>query len=351
MGSPDGNGSSTGEGRNAALLLLRGGRRTEGNGTSERGSTLPSSNALRPDSNLNLGWYRPAASEDRSGESRERDESTPHDEPGRADERQSMVTAATTRLDLSANQASCDLDEFPLGARRPRDKPGHAEEGRTRQSGWARPGLARLRRLAAVGLGTGGRELRRRPPAMGVAAGLLVVVAVAAVSVLNQPGRQRRGSADIGSVVEASQLQREFLSKVASSISALSGSDLKSTVDTAVQHRSGSDAHRRSETARARGNQSNHPRAVRISRRPGHSTPVSHAAASNQSNSQRRPSAGSDSGTTAAAETPAQSTPSQQTPVQQTSTQQPVHYQPPAQPAGPTGLGSQVGGNCNPKCS
>jgi len=152
-------------------------------------------------------------------------------------------------------------------------------------------------------------------------------------------------------VVEAGQLQREFLSKVASSISALSGSDLKSTVDTAVQHRSGSDAHRRSETARARGKQSNHPTAVRISRSPGHSTPVSHVAASNQSNSQRTPSAGSDSGTTAAAETPAQSTPSQQTPVQQTSTQQPVHYQPPAQPAGPTGLGSQVGGDCNPKCS
>ena len=351
MGSPDGKGSSTGEGRNAALLLLRGGRRTGGDGSSERGSTLPSSNALRPDSNLNLGWYRPAAPEDRCRKPGERDESTTHDEPGRADERQSMVRGAMTRLDLSANQASCDLDDFPLGARRPRDKPGHSEEGRTRESGWARVGLARMRRLVAVGLGTRARELRRYPPAMGVAAGLLVVVAVATVSVLNQPGRQQRGSAHTGSTAEAGQLQSEFLSKVVTSISALSGSDRKSTADTAVQHGSGSDAHRRSEIARARGKQSNHHRAVRISRSPGHSTPVSHAAATSQSNSRTTPSAGSDSGTRAAAETPAQSTSSQQTPVQQTSTQQPVHYQTPTQPAGPTGLGSQVGGNCNPKCS
>ena len=349
MGSPDGNGSSTGEGRKGALLLLRG--RPPEAGTPERASTLPSSNALRPDSGLNLGWYRPAAPEDRFRESREGDESSSHDESGRGGERQSIAVAATTRLDLSANQASWDLDDSPLGARRPRGKPGNSEERRARETGRARVGLARVRGLAAVGLGTRARELRRHPPAMVVAAGLLVVVAVATVSVLNQPGRQRRGPAHIGSVVEAGQLQREFLSKVASSISALSGSDLKSTVDTAVQHRSGSDAHRRSETARARGKRSNHPTAVRISRSPGHSTPVSHVAASNQSNSQRTPSAGSDSGTTAAAETPAQSTPSQQTPVQQTSTQQPVHYQPPAQPAGPTGLGSQVGGDCNPKCS
>jgi hypothetical protein len=350
MESPDGNGSSTGEGRNAALLLLRGGRRTGGNGTSERGSTLPSSNALRPDSNLNLGWYRPAASEGRSRESRERDESTPHNEPGRASERQSLVTAATTRLDLSAYQASCGLDDSPLGARRLRGKPGSPEEGRGRENGWARVGLARLHRLAAVGLGTRARELRKRPSAMGVAAGLLVVVAVAAVAAIDQPGRPQRGAADIGSAVQASRLQREFLSKVATSLSALSGSDLKATLGTRAQQRARSDAHRRLDIARARRGHSLHARGVRTSTRSGDSTPVSHAAATSQSISNRAPSGGSDSATTVAAETPAQTTPSPQTPVQQTSTQQSVHYQPPPQPAGPAGLGSQVGSSCNPKC-
>ena len=45
----------------------------------------------------------------------------------------------------------------------------------------------------------------------------------------------------------------------------------------------------------------------------------------------------------------------QQQPVQQASAQQtslqPVHYQAPAQPTGPKGLGGQVGNDCNPKCS
>jgi hypothetical protein len=351
MGSPDGNGSSTGEGRNAALLLLRGGRRTGGNGTFERGSTLPSSNALRPDSNLNLGWYRPATPEDGSRALGERDESATHDEPARADERQPMVIAPATRLDLSANPASCDLDDFPLGARRSRDKAGHSEEGGARGSGWARVGLARLRRSAAVWLGAVAGEFRRRPSAMAVAAGLLVVVAFAAVIALDQPGRPYRGSQHIGSAVESSHLQGEFLSKVARSLSALSGTGSTSNMDGAAQHRAGSDAHPRSEIARAHGKQSNHPRAASISRSFGRSTPVSHAAAGGESNSQRTASAGSDSEATATAETPPQGTPSQQTPVQQTSTQQPVHYQPPAQPAGPTGLGSQVGGTCDPKCS
>jgi hypothetical protein len=142
MGSPDGNGSSTGEGRNGALLLLHGGRRKQGNSTSERASALPSSNALRPDSNLNLGWYRPAASDDTSRESGERDESTIHDEPGRADAGQSMVTVATAPLDLSVNQASCDPSGSPLGARRRRDEPESSEQGRRRENAWARVALA-----------------------------------------------------------------------------------------------------------------------------------------------------------------------------------------------------------------
>lgn len=342
MGSPDGNGSSTGEGRNAALLLLRGGRRTQGNGTSERASALPSSNALRPDSNLNLGWYRPAVSDDALQESGKRDESTIHDEPGRADERQSMVTAVTTRLDLSVSQASCDLSDSPLGARRRRDEPGRSEGGRRRESGRARVGLARRRRLAAVGLGPRARELGKRPPAVGVAAVLLVCVAFATVTALDQPGSPHPVTGHIGSAAEASQPQRGFLSKVASSLSALGRSGLEATVGTPVHRRSRSDAHRRSEIARVRGRQSNHTRTARISRASAHSTPVSHTATS-----QGTSNAGSDSGTTSTAGAPAQTTPAQQTPVQQTSTQQSVHYQ----PAGPAGLGSQVGGNCDPKCS
>lgn len=350
MASPDGNGSSTGEGRNAALLLLRGGRRTQGNGTSERASALPSSNALRPDSNLNLGWYRPAAPDDPARESGERDESTIHDEPGRANERQPMVTAATTRLDLSVNQASTDLSDSPLGARRRRDQPGSSDDGRRRENGRTRVGLARRRWFVAVELGPRARELAKRPPAVGVAVLLLVVVAFAAVTPLDQPGSPRPGAAHIGSAVEASQLQREFLSKLTSSLSALGRSDLKATVSAPAQRRSQSDAHRPFEIDRVRGKQSNHTRVARTSRSSAHSTPVSHAATT-QSVSQETSSAGSNSGTTAAAEAPAQTTPSQQTSVQQTGTQQPAHYQPPSQPAGPAGLGSQVGGNCNPKCS
>jgi hypothetical protein len=323
--------------------MLRGGRRPEDGRVSERAATLPSSNALRPDSNLNLGWYRPAAPHDASRESGERDKSTIPDEPGRADERQSMVTAATKGLDLSVNQASCDLSESPLGARRRREEPGRSVRGRRRENGRARLGLARRRRLAAVGLGPRARELGTRAPAFCVAAVLFVSVAVAAVAALDQPGSPHHVAGHIGP--QASQPQREFLSKVASSLSALGRRDLKATLGTPVQRRSRSDAHRRPEIARVHGRQRNHTRAARISRNPAHSTPVSHAATSGGT-----ASAGSGSGT-ATAEAPAQTTPSQQTPVQHTSTQQPVHYQPPAQAAGPVGLGSQVGGNCNPKCS
>ena len=201
MGSPDGNGSSTGEGRNAALLLLRGGRQSEGDGTFERASALPSSNALRPDSNLNLGWYRPAAPDDASQESGKRDESTIDDEPGRADEQQSMVTAARTRLDLSVSQASCDLSDSPLGARRRREEPGRSSGGRRRGNGRARVGLARRRRLAAVGLGPRARELGKRPPAVGAAAVLLVCVAFATVTALDQPGSPHPVTGHIGSAV------------------------------------------------------------------------------------------------------------------------------------------------------
>jgi hypothetical protein len=90
MGSPDGNGSNTGEGRKGALLLLHGRRPTEADGTSERASTLPSSNALRPDSGLNLGWYRPAAPGDRPADAGDRNR---QGEPGQANEPQSTALA------------------------------------------------------------------------------------------------------------------------------------------------------------------------------------------------------------------------------------------------------------------
>jgi hypothetical protein len=44
-------------------------------------------------------------------------------------------------------------------------------------------------------------------------------------------------------------------------------------------------------------------------------------------------------------------TPVQQTPVQQAPTRQTSGSQTPSQPAGPTGLGTQVGTSCSPKCS
>ncbi len=49
MESPDGNGSSTGKGRKGALLLLRGGSNHAVDSEGHT-STLPSANALRPDS-------------------------------------------------------------------------------------------------------------------------------------------------------------------------------------------------------------------------------------------------------------------------------------------------------------
>jgi hypothetical protein len=49
--------------------------------------------------------------------------------------------------------------------------------------------------------------------------------------------------------------------------------------------------------------------------------------------------------------TPGSGGPAEQPPTQQTIQPQQVHYQSPSQPVGPAGLGSQVGGSCDPKCS
>src|SRR5579884_3749968 len=104
MKSPDGNGSSTGEGRKGALLLLRGGRRTAADRTSERTSAVPSSNALRPDSNLNLGWYRPATPEAGLRDFGKGEGRTSYDLPRWADEPESSVTANATSVDLSPSR-------------------------------------------------------------------------------------------------------------------------------------------------------------------------------------------------------------------------------------------------------
>lgn len=352
MGSPDGHGSSTGEGRKVALLLLRGRSPTEADGTSERASTLPSSNALRPDSNLNLGWYRPAAPEERPPASGGRDERSSRDDPGQADERQSTLTAAATCLDLGAEPAPSNPSDSPLGARRSRDRSTRgSQEGRRRAPGLARVRGARPARLAAVWVRPWAREVRKRPLAAGVSAALLVAVVFAAATAVEQPSNLHGRAAQPGSALSASQLRRVFLSEVTSGLDALSRSEFKAADGSPVQRRSGSHAQRLSGTARGRASRSDRTKAARMSRSSGHSTPVGHAAATSESGAQGTSGTGMDAGTIAAPQSAAQTTPVQQAPLQQTSSQQPVHYQRPEQPAGPAGLGSQVGGNCNPKCS
>jgi len=68
-------------------------------------------------------------------------------------------------------------------------------------------------------------------------------------------------------------------------------------------------------------------------------TPTTSDAAAVAASASRAPS------TAAGGATPAQQSPTSQTQLH------PVHYQPPSPPAGPEGLGSQVGNSCNPKCS
>lgn len=349
MGSPDGHGSSTGEGRKGALLLLRGGRRMEGDGASERASALPSSNALRPDSNLNLGWYRPAAPDGVLRDSGKLDEWTLHEQPDPASEPQPTGERAAIRLDFHAEPAPADLSHSPLGARQPRDEQaGRSEPLSRREAGLGRVEIAKLRRLAAARLGRGARVFRR-PLAAGLGAVLALVLVFAVVTALKQSGNRRQDVAQTGSELGASRLGGGFLSTVTLPLDTLSKHEFR--VGGPEQSRSGRRAHRWSEAARAHLGPTNHTGALRISTSSHRSTPVSYITATSHSVAQGTSSAGSDSGTTAAAELPAETTPVRQAPAQQTSTQQPVHYQPTAQPAGPAGLGSHVGGNCNPKCS
>ncbi len=228
MESPDGNGSSTGEGRKGALLLLRGGRQSEADGTSDRAASLPSSNALRPDSNLNLGWYRPAGAEEEPRESGERDEWSSDDRPGPADERHSVVISAAARLDFRAKPMANDPNDSPLGARRRRNTPtASSQRGGSRESGMARVGVARLSRLAASWLGPSARELRTRLLATGVAGVLLLVAGFAMLTVYEQSGNPHREAGHTGLALNPSQPSRSFLSEVTTRLDALSRSGVK----------------------------------------------------------------------------------------------------------------------------
>jgi hypothetical protein len=348
MRSPDGNGSSTGEGRKGALLLLRGGRRTDDNGPSDRASGVPSSNALRPDSNLNLGWYRPAAPEGVLREPGALDERAVPDETDRAGESQPTGEAAAIRLDLQAEPSPTDLNDCPLGARRRRDAPaGSSQAGSRRAAGLGRVEIATLRRVAAAQLGRGARAFRPAL-AVGIGAALAVGLAFAAVAALEQPGHQHQEVAQTGSEHSASRLGGGFLSAVASRLDTLSQNEFRA--GGSERFGFGSRAHRLSEALRTRRRQINRTIAVRTSTSSHRSTPISHTAVSSQSVAQGTSGAVSHSGTTAAVEPSSEITPVQQAPVQ-TSTQQRVNYQPPSNPVGPVGRGSHVGGNCNPKCS
>ena len=350
MESPDGHGSSTGEGRKAALLLLRGGS-NDAVDSEGRASILPSANALRPDSHLNLGWYRPATPDDGEEESVRRGPWSEDQKSAHTDEHQARRRAAGARLDLDGSPAPGEAADSLLGARRPRNTPASsARTGRAREAGPGRKGLARLQRWAVALLTPGAWEVRKQ--ALGAVIGTLLLAtgASATVVALGQWGGPHRGGrAERGSAFNVSQVPRQFLSEVTSRLGALD--ELKRAGGTSVALRSASHTRRATGTARARVSETKRTRSVRISRRSGSSTRAIHAVATAQSVSQVTHGADGESGSTAARETPTQPTPVGQTPVQETSTPEPVHYQPPTQSAGPGGLGSQVGGNCNPKCS
>jgi hypothetical protein len=321
MGSPDGNGSSTGEGRKGALLLLRGGGSNHAVGSDDRASSLPSANALRPDSNLSLGWYRPAEPEDRPPGRGHRDQWSTHEASGQEDDQPARLTAAAARLDLGAGPAPGDVGDGPLGARRPRPRPRSSPRGGLgRETGLV--GLAKLRRLAAIRLAPGAPEVRKpRLPAV-VGALLLVALVSAGVAALEQAGSGRHGArAQVGSALNPSQLRRMFLSEGTSRLDALS----RAPAVMSVKQPSAIHTRRTSGTARGPASRGSRTGGPRISSNSGNSTPVSHAAATTQPVSPGIPGARTNSGATPPAETPAQTMPVQRSPVQQKPTQQTVH--------------------------
>ena len=86
---------------------------------------------------------------------------------------------------------------------------------------------------------------------------------------------------------------------------------------------------------------------VRVAPAPTASGDESRSTATSSTPSSRMATDSSSSAKTAAVN----DSPAERSPMQQTTQDQQVHYQPTSELAGPTGLGSQVGGSCNPKCS
>ena len=190
---PDGHGSSTGEGRKGALLLLRGG---SSHAVDHEGDTssLPSAKALRPDSNLNLGWYRPATPDDGAQESRRRDQWSGDQKSGQTDEHHARGRAAAARLDLDARPAPGNVPDSALCPRRPRRALAcSSRAGRAREAGLGREGLAKLQRWAAARFDPRAREVRKRPLAAVIGALLLATLASAVVMALGQRGGPQRG--------------------------------------------------------------------------------------------------------------------------------------------------------------
>lgn len=190
------------------------------------------------------------------------------------------------------------------------------------------------------------RQTRRL---LAVGSGLLLVsLAAVAFALLEQrrpPSHVARTDTRAG--LNVNHLAPALLAKVASS-NALGRNAWEVRGISSPARRSAKPRSARLEAARRRASRSN-GRTPHTS-----STPVSHGTApiqavSRQTVSVNHDSAASSSASAAQHAAPVQATP-QQAPPQQTA-QQPVHYQPPPQPAGPAGLGSQVGSNCNPKCS
>ena len=95
-------------------------------------------------------------------------------------------------------------------------------------------GVGELRRLAAVRLGPGAREVFTRPVAAGIAAVLLAVVAVAVIA-LEQPTRPHRDAAQTASALNTSLPGGGFLSDVTSGLDALSRSGFTAAVRTRLQ--------------------------------------------------------------------------------------------------------------------
>lgn len=184
-----------------------------------------------------------------------------------------------------------------------------------------------------------GRRLGRRS----LIAGVLILAVVAAFAIiLERPTRTVATSPRVA----ASSAPEPALTTLAQVLATNAPAIGASVSKTAAKPKTVLRQHRRTR----------HPQIhrARARSRPASQATATAAAArfSQGPSSQATSSATSGSTATPVQQTSAQQTSIQQTPVQQAPAQQPStpRSQPPAQPAGPTSLGGQVGNNCNPKC-